>query len=207
MADLQRHSDEGWIKEGMILYYETPDLQTAKVTSGHRVGQTLELPKKTDVEFRTEILIKVRVKSRSFYCKALVLGIKENTFTVQLPHTGWKSLPRKRFFRIKLSRWGRFNENTANIKDISVAGAAIEVTDPNGLTEGMQYKFQTGRFTTSARINEITGNRVRVQFPIRDNLSMDLNCIVRDCYRQEKEQGIGEIRNRKTEPFSRIASA
>jgi len=190
MADLQRHSDDGWIKEGMILYYETPNSQTFKVIAGQRINQNLELPKQTEVTSGMGILIKVRVKSRCFYCKAFVVEEKKDTFTVNLPQTGWKSLPRRCFYRVKVSRQGRFNENTVSIKNISVAGASIETRDTNELQEGGYYKFQTGRFTTRAQVNEISDKMVRIQFPIKDSFNVDLNSIIRKPY--------GQIEKRET---------
>jgi hypothetical protein len=205
MGDLQRHIDDGWIQEGMILFYETGDLQSAKVNAGLRVGQRLELPKETEVELGSEVLLKFRVKSRCLYCKADVVHVAEDTFTVELPNS-YQSLPRRQFYRIELSRWGRFNDNTANIKDLSVAGAAIEVSDLTGLEVGKRYKFQTGRFSTNARINEIDGNLVRVQFPIRANLNIELSRIVREAYRQTRQR-TSDTGHRRNTSFSSISSA
>lgn len=195
MSDLQRHSDEdGWIQEGIILYYETPSLQSAKVFAGSRQGQELVLPKDENIEvvLGNCLLLKIRFKNRCFFGKAAVISIQENTFTVKLPDN-YQSLPRKCFYRVELSRSGRFNEEDVCVKDISVSGAAIEVSCSDRLKVDERYRFQLGRFSTFATINEISGNLVRAQFSIRDNLSQELNRLVRDSYRLKKAREMEQM--------------
>ena len=188
--DLKLHSDKCLIKtEGVILYYETPSLQTRKVFSGPLKNQHLTLPKDdgVDIEPDNQVLLKFRIGHRCFFGKAPVTDVQKETFTIEAPNK-YKSLPRFYFNRQEISRPGRFNDEDACVKDLSVAGSAIEVLHADGLEVEGRYRLQLGRFSTFATINEISGNLIRTQFAIRDNLSRELNRIIRDSCRTEKKQ-------------------
>jgi hypothetical protein len=179
---LQQHTENNWIKPGMIVYYETEDLCTKKVIAGARNQNYLELPQVRAVTLNSLVYLKCRVKSRCYFCVAKICSVNHNTFTVELP-SEYYSLPRLCFQRLKVSLWGCIDRCQCRVIDISSAGAAIEVQDFN-LPSNTIYPFHMGRFKTLAQVNCVHNHKVHVQFAIRDNYNPRLLKLIQNTRRE-----------------------
>lgn len=174
----EHHKDEGYLREGILLQFETVDLDTAKTRTEERDGQQIWIPTEgVRINPDHKILLKFRHHSRCMFCFAEVIDLEEERMLLLLPNF-YESMNRAFFQRCDTNLPAKLNNEEVKVVDISVAGAAVETQSP--LEEGKRYGFTLGRFKTFATVREVRdGGWIRIQFPLRDNLSYHLNNIVR----------------------------